>query len=185
MKLTVRKEALIVVLTLFISLFFVMGGSAFTVGLFFPPLIKTFHWSHARLSFMYTAFALAMGLSSPFAGWLIEPVHVWLAACNAGVAGSGGGASGAMRLPNDSARSARTVLSTARLAGRLSCAATASRHASRTRSRLRRTGSRLRGSALLARRELNRRWVLMRRLRVAICQEHKPESRPPARRRAR
>jgi MFS family permease len=72
MKLPVRKEALVVVLTLFVALFFVMGGSAFTVGLFFPPLIKTFHWSHARLSFMYTAFALAMGLSSPFAGWLID-----------------------------------------------------------------------------------------------------------------
>src|SRR5579884_2529320 len=71
-----RQQAAVVVVSLFIALFFVMGGSAFTVGLFFPPLIKTFHWSHGRLSLMYTAFALTMGLASPFAGWLIDRIGV-------------------------------------------------------------------------------------------------------------
>ena len=73
-----RRQAFVVVASLFISLFFVMGGSAFTVGLFFPPLIKTFHWSHVRLSLMYTAFGLALGLASPVAGWLIDRTGVKL-----------------------------------------------------------------------------------------------------------
>jgi MFS family permease len=73
-----RRQAYVVVACLFISLFFVMGGSAFTVGLFFPPLIHAFHWSHGRLSLMYTAFALAMGLASPVAGWLIDRTGVKL-----------------------------------------------------------------------------------------------------------
>jgi len=75
---THTRQAYVVVASLFVSLFFVMGGSAFTVGLFFPPLIQTFHWSHGRLSLMYTAFALAMGLASPVAGWLIDRTGVKL-----------------------------------------------------------------------------------------------------------
>jgi len=71
-----RRQAFIVVASLFISLFFLMGGSAFTVGLFFPPLIQTFHWSHGRLSLMYTVFGLAMGLASPVTGWLIDRTGV-------------------------------------------------------------------------------------------------------------
>jgi MFS family permease len=71
-----QRQAFIVVASLFVSLFFVMGGSAFTVGLFFPPLIQTFHWSHGRLSLMYTAFGLAMGLASPVTGWLIDRTGV-------------------------------------------------------------------------------------------------------------
>jgi MFS family permease len=71
-----RAQAWVVIASLFLSLFFVMGGSAFTVGLFFPPLLQTFHWSHGRLSFMYTAFGLAMGLASPVTGWLIDRTGV-------------------------------------------------------------------------------------------------------------
>lgn len=72
------RQAFAVVASLFIALFFVMGGSAFTIGLFFPPLIQSFHWSHGRLSLMYTAFALAMGLAAPVAGWLIDRTGVKL-----------------------------------------------------------------------------------------------------------
>src|SRR5690349_12321484 len=85
-----RRQAAVVVISLFIALFFVMGGSAFTIGLFFPPLIKTFHWSHGRLSLMYTAFALAMGLASPVAGWLIDRIGVKpVMACGAAIVGAG------------------------------------------------------------------------------------------------
>jgi MFS family permease len=73
-----RTQTFAVIASLFIALFFVMGGSAFTIGLFFPPLVRTFHWSHGRLSLMYTAFALAMGLASPVAGWLIDRTGVKL-----------------------------------------------------------------------------------------------------------
>lgn len=85
-----RRQAAVVVVSLFIALFFVMGGSAFTIGLFFPPLIKTFHWSHGRLSLMYTAFALTMGLASPVAGWLIDRMGVKpVMACGAAIVGAG------------------------------------------------------------------------------------------------
>jgi MFS family permease len=85
-----RRQAFVVVSSLFVSLFFVMGGSAFTVGLFFPPLIKTFHWSHGRLSLMYTAFGLTLGLASPVAGWLIDRTGVKLVmAAGATMVGAG------------------------------------------------------------------------------------------------
>ncbi|HLH75482.1 MAG TPA: MFS transporter [Candidatus Binataceae bacterium] len=58
-------------------------------GVFFGPMIRDFHWSHAQVSRTATGYSFAMGLSAPLVGWLIERVRVqWVMAAGALIAGA-------------------------------------------------------------------------------------------------
>lgn len=57
---------------LFVTLFLLWGSGANTVALFIPPLIKQFGWSRTQVSLLFAFLALASGISSPLAGWLLE-----------------------------------------------------------------------------------------------------------------
>jgi MFS family permease len=63
---------------LFISLFLLWGSGYNTFGVFFTPLLKEFHGSHASISLCATAIVLFTGAAAPVAGWLIKLVDVRL-----------------------------------------------------------------------------------------------------------
>ncbi len=54
--------------------FIVMGPSIGTIGIFFTPLIKQFGWSREQVSWIATAFLIAMGLVNPLVGWLLDRI---------------------------------------------------------------------------------------------------------------
>jgi MFS family permease len=61
---------------LFVSLFLLWGSGYNTFGVFFTPLLKQFHGSHASISLCATAIVLFTGAAAPVAGWLINLVDV-------------------------------------------------------------------------------------------------------------
>jgi MFS family permease len=61
---------------LFVTLFLLWGSGYNTFGVFFPPLLKEFHGSHASISLCATAIVLFTGAAAPIAGWLIKLVDV-------------------------------------------------------------------------------------------------------------
>ena len=63
---------------LFVSLFLLWGSGYNTFGVFFTPLLKEFHGSHASISLCATAIVLFTGAAAPIAGWLIKLVDVCL-----------------------------------------------------------------------------------------------------------
>jgi MFS family permease len=63
---------------LFISLFLLWGSGYNTFGVFFTPLLKEFHGSHASISLCATAIVLFTGAAAPLAGWLVTLVDVRL-----------------------------------------------------------------------------------------------------------
>ena len=63
---------------LFVTLFLLWGSGYNTFGVFFTPLLKEFHGSHASISLCATAIVLFTGAAAPVAGWLIKLVDVRL-----------------------------------------------------------------------------------------------------------
>ena len=61
---------------LFVTLFLLWGSGYNTFGVFFPPLLKEFHGTHASISLCATAIVLFTGAAAPVAGWLIKVVDV-------------------------------------------------------------------------------------------------------------
>ena len=61
---------------LFVTLFFLWGSGYNTFGVFFTPLLKEFHGTHASISLCATAIVLFTGAAAPIAGWLIKVVDV-------------------------------------------------------------------------------------------------------------
>ena len=59
---------------LFVSLFLLWGSGYNTFGVFFTPLLKEFHGSHASISLCATAIVLFTGAAAPVAGSLIKLV---------------------------------------------------------------------------------------------------------------
>ncbi|HUN58829.1 MAG TPA: MFS transporter [Candidatus Binataceae bacterium] len=57
--------------SLFVALFF-LWGSFNTSPIFVGALLKSFHWSHARVAWIPSILALAVGVTSPAAGWLLD-----------------------------------------------------------------------------------------------------------------
>jgi OFA family oxalate/formate antiporter-like MFS transporter len=49
-----------------------MGGGFNTIGVFFDPLMREFHWTHAQVSLFATVIVMAMALMGPVAGILLE-----------------------------------------------------------------------------------------------------------------
>ncbi len=70
-----EHRAWIVAVSLFISLFFLWGGGYNTAPIFLAALLKAFGWSHGRVSWITAGLSLAIGVSAPFAGWLLDRIE--------------------------------------------------------------------------------------------------------------
>ncbi len=73
-----QRRAWLVVATLFIALLLVLGPTASTLSFYFASFVKLFGWSRAQVSLIATAVSLAMGLSAPAAGWLLDRIDASL-----------------------------------------------------------------------------------------------------------
>jgi MFS family permease len=69
------RQAWLIAAALFIALFFLWGGGYNTGPIFLAALLKAFGWSHARVGSIIGALALAIGISAPIAGWLLDRVE--------------------------------------------------------------------------------------------------------------
>jgi MFS family permease len=70
-----ERQARIIAVSLFISLFFLWGGGYNTAPIFLAALLKAFGWSHARVSWITAGLSLAIGVSAPIAGWLLDLIE--------------------------------------------------------------------------------------------------------------
>ena len=70
-----ERQAWIIAVSLFISLFFLWGGGYNTAPIFLAALLKAFGWSHARVSWITGGLSLAIGVSAPIAGWLLDRIE--------------------------------------------------------------------------------------------------------------
>lgn len=83
------RQGWVIVASLFVVHVFIAAPCISLFGVFFGPLIRDFHWSHAQVSRTATGYSLVMGLSAPLLGWLIERVRVqWVMAAGALIAGA-------------------------------------------------------------------------------------------------
>jgi MFS family permease len=73
-----ERQAWIIAVSLFISLFFLWGGGYNTNPIFLAALLKAFGWSHARVSWIAGSLSLAIGISAPIAGWLLDRIQARL-----------------------------------------------------------------------------------------------------------
>jgi MFS family permease len=67
-----RRWRWLVVTTLSVVMFLVIGNTAMTIPIFFTPLIKHYGWSHARVSTLPTVYLLMLSLGAPITGWLLD-----------------------------------------------------------------------------------------------------------------
>jgi|HubBroStandDraft_1064217.scaffolds.fasta_scaffold243451_2 OFA family oxalate/formate antiporter-like MFS transporter len=75
--------------SLFISLFF-LWGSFNTSPIFVGALLKSFHWSHARVAWIPSILALAVGFTSPAAGWLLDRLEAPIVMTAGAILAAGG-----------------------------------------------------------------------------------------------
>ena len=68
---TPERQRWLVAASLFIALFF-LWGTFNTSPIFVGALLKSFHWSHARVAWIPSILALAVGCTAPLAGWLLN-----------------------------------------------------------------------------------------------------------------
>jgi len=66
------RQAWIIAVALFVSLFFLWGGGYNTAPIFLAALLKAFGWSHARVAWITAGLSLAIGVTGPIAGWLLD-----------------------------------------------------------------------------------------------------------------
>lgn len=83
------RKAWIIAAGLFVSLFFLWGGGYNTSPVFLGALLKAFGWSHSKVSWMPAVLVLAVGITGPVAGWLLDRIDVRI------VMGSGAALTGA------------------------------------------------------------------------------------------
>jgi MFS family permease len=69
------RRAWTVAVALFVSLFFLWGGGYNTAPIFLAALLRAFHWSHARVALISGGLSLAIGLTGPVAGYLLDRVQ--------------------------------------------------------------------------------------------------------------
>ncbi len=67
-----------VIAALWVVMFFTIGSTISTIGVFFNPLIHQFGWSHEQVSRLATAYILCMGVTAPAAGWMLDRVPAQL-----------------------------------------------------------------------------------------------------------
>ena len=70
-----ERQAWAIAISLFISLFFLWGGGYNTAPIFLAALLKAFGWSHGRVSWITGGLSLAIGVSAPIAGWLLDRIE--------------------------------------------------------------------------------------------------------------
>ena len=70
-----NRQAWMIAASLFIALFFLWGGGYNTGPIFLAALLKAFNWSHARVGSIIGGLALAVGISAPIAGWLLDRIE--------------------------------------------------------------------------------------------------------------
>jgi MFS family permease len=70
-----NRQAWTVAASLFVALFFLWGGGYNTGPIFLAALLKAFGWSHARVGSIIGGLSLAVGISAPIAGWLLDRVE--------------------------------------------------------------------------------------------------------------
>src|SRR6202045_2373955 len=70
-----ERQARIIAVSLFISLFFLWGGGYNTAPIFLAALLKAFHWSHARVAWITGGLSLAIGVTGPIAGYLLDRIE--------------------------------------------------------------------------------------------------------------
>jgi MFS family permease len=76
--------------SLFIALFFLWGGGYNTGPIFLAALLKAFSWSHARVGSIIGGLSLAVGVSAPLAGWLLDRIEArWVMGTGAIIAALG------------------------------------------------------------------------------------------------
>jgi MFS family permease len=71
-----ERQGWSVIAALWVVMFFTIGATISTIGVFFNPLIHEFGWSHEQVSRIATGFILCMGITAPAAGWMLD----WLPA---------------------------------------------------------------------------------------------------------
>jgi MFS family permease len=67
-----RRRRWLVIATLSVVMFLVIGSTAMTIPIFITPLIKHYGWSHARVSTLPTVYLLMLSLGAPITGWLLD-----------------------------------------------------------------------------------------------------------------
>jgi MFS family permease len=75
---TREEQAKIIAGSLFVSLFFLWGGCYNTSPIFVAALLQAFGWSHARVSLIPGAMALAVGGTGIITGWLLDRLEARL-----------------------------------------------------------------------------------------------------------
>lgn len=70
-----ERQAWMIAASLFIALFFLWGGGYNTGPIFLAALLKAFGWSHARVGSIIGGLSLAVGISAPLAGWLLDRIE--------------------------------------------------------------------------------------------------------------
>src|SRR6266436_3414446 len=68
-------QAWTIATSLFIALFFLWGGGYNTGPIFLAALLKAFGWSHARVGSIIGGLSLAVGISAPITGWLLDRIE--------------------------------------------------------------------------------------------------------------
>jgi MFS family permease len=71
----VERRAWTIAISLFVSLFFLWGGGYNTAPIFLAALLRAFGWSHARVGWITGGLSLAIGVSAPIAGWLLDRIE--------------------------------------------------------------------------------------------------------------
>jgi len=80
----------LVIATLSVVMFLVIGSTAMTIPIFMTPLIRHFGWSHARVSTLPTVYLLMLSLVAPVTGWLLDRLDARIVmAAGAAIAAAG------------------------------------------------------------------------------------------------
>ena len=66
------RQAWIIAVGLFVSLFFLWGSGYNTSPVFLSGLLKAFGWSHSKASWLPSVLVLAVGITGPMTGWLLD-----------------------------------------------------------------------------------------------------------------
>jgi MFS family permease len=66
------RQAWIIAAGLFVSLFFLWGSGYNTSPVFLSALLKAFGWSHSKASWLPSILVLAVGITGPMTGWLLD-----------------------------------------------------------------------------------------------------------------
>jgi MFS family permease len=69
-----NRQAWIIAGGLFVSLFFLWGGGYNTSPIFLNALLTAFGWSHSKVSWLPATLVLAVGVTGPIAGWLLDRI---------------------------------------------------------------------------------------------------------------